>query len=74
MTTESNLKEIPLTPLGIYGIMGTTMIPLATYNLVDVTKRQDVINEILLEFSTKESVILGGTLVFTEGFDGFRIL
>lgn len=72
MTAE--LKEIPLTPLAIYGLMGTTMIPLATYNLIDSSKRDEVIKEILLEFATKESVMLAGTLVFTEGFDGFRIL
>lgn len=72
MTAE--LKEIPLTPLAIYGLMGTTMIPLATYNLIDPSKRGEVIKEILLEFATKESVMLAGTLVFTEGFDGFRIL
>jgi len=68
------VKEIPLTPLAIYGLMGTTMIPLATYNLTDSSKRDEVIKEILLEFATKESVMLAGTLVFTEGFDGFRIL
>jgi len=72
MTAE--IKEIPLTPLAIYGIMGTTMIPLATYNLTNSSKRDEVIKEILLEFATKESVMLAGTLVFTEGFDGFRIL
>lgn len=72
MTAE--IKEIPLTPLAIYGLMGTTMIPLATYNLTDSSKRDEVIKEILLEFATKESVMLAGTLVFTEGFDGFRIL
>ena len=70
----TNLTEIPLTPLAIYGLMGTTMIPLATYNLTDSSKRDEVIKEILLEFATKESVMLAGTLVFTEGFDGFRIL
>lgn len=72
MTAE--IKEIPLTPLAIYGLMGTTMIPLATYNLIDSSKRDEVIKEILLEFATKESVMLAGTLVFTEGFDGFRVL
>ena len=36
--------------------------------------RQEVIDEILGEFASKDVVILGGTLVYTEGFDGFRIL
>lgn len=72
MTDE--IKEIPLEPLGIYGIMGINMIPLATYNLTDPSKRAEVINEILTEFATKDVVILGGTLIFTEGFDGFRVL
>ena len=70
----TNLTEIPLTPLGIYGIMGTAMIPLATYNLTDASKREEVVQELLLEFTSKEMVILGGTLIWTEGFDGFRIL
>lgn len=72
MTAE--IKEIPLIPLGIYGIMGTSMIPIATYNLTDPSKRGEVINEILTEFATKDVVILGSTLVYTDGYDGFRIL
>ncbi len=70
----TNLTEIPLTPLGIYGIMGTAMIPLATYNLTDASKREEVILELLTELRTEPTVILGGTLIWTEGFDGFRIL
>ena len=72
MTAE--IKKIPLEALGIYGIMETNMIPLATYNLTDPSKRAEVIHEILTEFATKDIVILGGTLIYTEGFDGFRIL
>lgn len=70
----SEIKEIPLTHLGIYGIMGTSMIPIATYNLTDPSKRDEVVNEILTEFATKDVVILGSTLVYTDGFDGFIIL
>ena len=70
----AEIKELPLVTLGIYGIMETAMIPLATYNLVDPSKRGEVINEILTEFATKDSVIFGSTLIFTESFDGFRIL
>ena len=70
----TNLTEIPLTPLGIYGIMGTAMIPLATYNLTDASKREETILEILTELRTEPTVILGGTLIWTEGFEGFRIL
>lgn len=70
----SEIKEIPLTPLGIYGIMGTSMIPIATYNLTDPNTRNEVINEILTELATKDVVILGSTLVYTDGYDGFRIL
>ena len=70
----TNLTEIPLTPLGIYGIKDTSMVPLATYNLTDASKREEVILEILTELRTEPTVILGGTLIWTEGFDGFRIL
>ncbi|MEM1945071.1 MAG: hypothetical protein QXX57_04985 [Nitrososphaerota archaeon] len=70
----AEIKEIPLTPLGIYGIMGTSMIHIATYNLTDPNMRNEVINEILTELATKDVVILGSTLVYTDGYDGFRIL
>jgi hypothetical protein len=71
---SAEIKELPLHPLGIYGIMGTSLIPLCAYNLVDPNARAEVINEILTEFATKDKVILGDTLIFTGGFDGFRIL
>ena len=72
MTAE--IKELPLEPLNICGIMGTALIPLCQYNLLDAGKRGEVIKELLTEFATKEAVIMGNTLVYTEGFDGFRIL
>lgn len=72
MTVE--IKEIPLDPLNICGIMGTALIPLCRYNLLDPSKRGEVITEMLTEFASKEVVIMGNTLVYTEGFDGFRIL
>lgn len=71
---SAELKEIKLEPLHIYGIIGTSMIPIATYNLTDPSMRAEVINEILTEFATKDVVILGSTLVYTDGYDGFRIL
>lgn len=72
MTAE--IKELPLEPLSICGIMGTALIPLCQYNLLDPSKRSEVITEILTELASKEIVIMGNTLVYTEGFDGFRIL
>lgn len=72
MTAE--IKEIPLEPLNICGIMGTTLIPLCQFNLFDPSKRGEVITEMLTEFASKEIIIIGNTLVYTEGFDGFRIL
>lgn len=72
MTAE--IKELPLKPLNIYGIMGTALIPLCQYNLLDPSKRSEVVTEILTELASKEIVIMGNTLVYTEGFDGFRIL
>ena len=72
MTAE--IKELPLEPLAICGIMGTALIPLCQYNLLDASKRGEVIKELLTEFASKEVVIMGNTLIYTEGFDGFRIL
>ncbi len=72
MTVE--IKEIKLEPLNICGIMGTALIPLCQYNLTDPEDRASVIESILTELAAKESVIMGNTLIFTEGFDGFRVL
>ena len=72
MTAE--IKELPLEPLNICGIMGIALIPLCQYNLLDPSKRGEVITEMLTEFASKEVVIMGNTLIYTEGFDGFRIL
>ena len=72
MTAE--IKELPLELLNICGIMGTALIPLCKYNLLDSSKRGEEITEMLTEFASKEIVIMGNTLVYTEGFDGFRIL
>lgn len=72
MTAE--IKELPLEPLNICGIMGTDLIPLCQFNLFDPSKRGEVITEMLTEFASKEIIIIGNTLVYTEGFDGFRIL
>lgn len=72
MTAE--LKELPLQTLNICGIMGTALIPLCQYNMTEEEERHLVVTEILTELATKEVVIMGNTLVYTEGFDGFRIL
>ena len=71
MTAE--IREVPIVQLAIYGIMGTTMIPLATYGLLDPSKREEVVNTILTELADNADVFLGATLIKTEGFDGFRI-
>lgn len=72
MTAE--IKELPLKPLNICGIMGTALIPLCQYNMTEDEVRHLVITEMLTEFATKDVVIMGNTLIYTEGFDGFRIL
>lgn len=72
MTAE--LKEIPLTTLDICGIMGTALIPLCQYNMKEEEVRHLVITEILTELGSKDIVIMGNALIYTEGFDGFRIL
>jgi hypothetical protein len=69
-----SLSEIPLTTLKIYGIMGPNMIPLAMYNLRPDEVRKEVIQEILSSFANDDVVILGGTMVRTEAFDGFKII
>lgn len=68
------IKEIKLEPLAIFGIMGTALIPLCQYNMTNEDERHLVVKEILTELATKEVVIMGNTLIYTEGFDGFRIL
>ena len=70
----AEIKEIPLDPLNICGIMGTALIPLCQYNLGEGEVRHLVITEILTELGAKDIVIMGNTLIYTEGFDGFRIL
>lgn len=70
----AEIVELPLTPLSICGIMGTALVPLAQYNLLDASKRAEAIEEILSELASKDVVIMGNTLIYTEGFDGFRIL
>lgn len=72
MTAE--ILEIPLEPLNICGIMGTALIPLGQYHITKDEARHEVIESILTELASKEVVIMGNTLVYTEGFDGFRIL
>lgn len=71
---NDKLEEIKLEPLAICGIMGTALIPLCQYNMTKDEQRHLVVAEILQELATKEVVIMGNTLVYTEGFDGFRIL
>lgn len=72
MTAE--IVEIPLEPLNICGIMGTALIPLGQYHITKDEVRHQVIESILTELSSNEVVIMGNTLIYTEGFDGFRIL
>lgn len=70
----AEIKEIPLETLTICGFQGPNLIHLATLQLTDSSARGEVIAEILNELATKPNVIMGSTLVFTEGFDGFRVL
>ena len=70
----AKIKEIPLQHLGIYGLIGTSLVPIATYAIRTEDDRQTVINEILGELATKDIVIMANTLIKTESFDGFRIL
>ena len=68
------IKAISLEPLGIYGFMGTSLIPLAVYNLQPGEDREQVINEILTELISKDIVIMFNTAIKMEAFDGFRII
>ena len=70
----AKIVEIPLKKLNIYGLMGATLIPLTQYSLTSDEDRALVIESILTELASKEVVIMGNTLIYTEGFDGFRIL
>jgi hypothetical protein len=72
MTAE--IVEIPLEKLNICGLMGTALIPLTQYSITADEDRALVIESILTELASKEVVIMGNTLIYTEGFDGFRIL
>ena len=71
MTAE--IVEIPLEKLNICGLMGATLIPLTQYSITADEDRALVITSILTELASKEVVIMGNTLIYTEGFDGFRI-
>jgi hypothetical protein len=72
MTAE--VTNLPLQKLTVVGIMGTAMIPIAEYGLLDNSKRDEVIQTILTELANNAVCIFGNSLVKTEGFDGFRIL
>lgn len=72
MTAE--IVEIPLEKLNICGLMGVALIPLTQYSITADEDRALVIESILTELASKEVVIMGNTLIYTEGFDGFRIL
>jgi hypothetical protein len=69
-----SVVEVPLIHLGVYGFMDVNLIPLCTYALLPDEDRQSVVNELLLELATKETVIIASTIIKTGGFDGFRII
>jgi hypothetical protein len=69
-----NLVEIPLYTVTLYGIQGGGMIPLAQFTVTDPSKRAEAIESLLNTLSTEERVIIANTLVFTEGYDAFRII
>lgn len=70
----SEIKELPMQKLTLYGVIGGTMVPLAQVSLLEPDKREKVIEEILSILSSEEKVILYNTLIFTESYDAFRIL
>ncbi len=70
----SNVVEIPLQPLQIVGIIESTMIHIATYNLVDASKRNEVVQEILTYLSSESVCFFGDTVIKTERYDGFRVI
>lgn len=72
MTAE--IQEIPIQKLHVVGIMGTAMIPIAEYGLLDASKRDEVVQTILNELANNSTCIFGNSLIKTEGFDGFRVL
>ncbi len=71
---SAEIKEIPIEPLTVVGIIGTAMIPITTYGLLDASKRQEVITTILNELANNSVVILGNSLIRTECYDGFKVL
>lgn len=71
MTAE--ITEIKLNPLSVYGVIGTAMVPLATFTIIDVTKREETILDLLGKLADSEKLIIGNTLIFTESYDAFRI-
>jgi hypothetical protein len=72
MTAE--VTKLPLQKLTVVGIMGTAMIPIAEYGLLDASKRDEVVHTILNELSNNAICIFGNSMIKTEGFDGFRVL
>lgn len=72
MTAE--IQEIPIQKLHVVGIMGTAMIPIAEYGLLDASKRDEVVQTILNELANNSTCIFGNSLIKTERFDGFRVL
>ncbi len=68
------LQEIKTAPVAVYGIPGTTLIPLTGYQVQTPEERIALIEEILRKLSENETVILNNTLVFTEAYDGFRVI
>ena len=67
------VQELPKPKLVVFGIKEGVMMTLATVVLVDVTKRESVISEILETLASSTSCILGDTLIYTEKFDAFQI-
>lgn len=70
----NNIEKLPLIKLHIVGIMGTAMIPIAEYGLLDASKRDEVVSTILGELASNSVCIFGNSLIKTDGFDGFRVL
>jgi UDP-N-acetylmuramate-alanine ligase len=70
----AEVLNLPSQKLHVVGIMGTAMIPIAEYVLLDVSKKDEVIHTILTELANNNTCIFGNSLIKTEGFDGFRVL
>lgn len=72
MTAE--IYKLSFKPLTLYGIQDGKMILITEFNLVDESKRQETVEEIMTDLADNEILIIGGTLIRTERYDCFKVV